>query len=216
MPELSNYQLTQTQTRHVLKTCCLLTVLIFLLTSCSDKSTSSPNPPNANQSFYNDSPDPVVDPIAPTNGRQDTESDTPISLQECMEDKVIRNRNVQCQDDLVYAEKSAPKDIRDEIERLGATVDAIQAVRMSEYERQQDECPKVDGYIPASCILERIESGSSATIAELEDRESAAWIQLYYFAKEYREHVQPQQYSRILIWGGAILKCQPTCEYNYE
>lgn len=209
------YQSTQNQMYHGRKALCLLSTVIFALTSCSNESTSSPDLGDVYEPSNSIPLDVSEETTAPTEERQNVQPDSTQSLQECLEEKVLRNRDIKCQDGLVYAKESAPTDVRDELERLGATVDAIQAVRMSEHKKFQDRCVETDGFIAASCILEMTESTTYVSISELEDRESAAWLQLYYFAKEYKEHVQPQQYSRILSWGEAILKCQPNCEYNY-
>jgi hypothetical protein len=120
-------------------------------------------------------------------------------------------KNKKCAEKLVYAVSKSPTSIKNEIERLGAIVDATNAFRINANTtlnicvRNASSFEKIMGCkrkAPDFKVLER--------------KEIEAWKSLYFFSKQYPNYVQPQQLSKILVWGEAILKCEPDCEFNYE
>jgi hypothetical protein len=52
-------------------------------------------------------------------------------------------------------------------------------------------------------------------LKSLELKEIAALKNLYYFAKQYPNYVQPRKLSKVLSWGQSILKCEPNCKFEY-
>ena len=117
-----------------------------------------------------------------------------------------RNR---CTSKLVYAQSNAPKDIKNEIERLGAIVDATHDYRIASW-NQHKKCYAGLKIVPPKCILKMPD------FKGLELKEVSAWKNLYFFAKQYPDYVQPRQLSKVLSWGQAILKCEPNCKFKYD
>jgi hypothetical protein len=124
----------------------------------------------------------------------------------------------KCTSKLVYAKSNAPKDVRNEIERLGAILDATRTYRgavIAENIRINAKCQK-PGVVFGICFTSSYAKSMyrNVDVPALEDKESLAWLNLFYFAKEYKQYVQPRQYSTILTWGTAISKCYPKCDYQ--
>ena len=120
-------------------------------------------------------------------------------------------KNKNCKSNLVYAVSKSPTSIKNEIERLGAIVDATNAFRIKA-RTTLTICTR-----NASTFEKAIECTRKAPdFKVLERKEIEAWKSLYYFSKQYPDYVQPQQLSKIFVWGEAILKCEPDCEFSYE
>jgi hypothetical protein len=118
-------------------------------------------------------------------------------------------KNKSCTTKLVYAVSKSPTSIKNEIERLGAIVDATNAFRMKA-QTTLTICTR-----NASSFEKMLECKRKAPdFKVLERKEIEAWKSLYFFSKQYPNYVQPQQLSKILVWGEAILKCEPDCEFN--
>jgi hypothetical protein len=115
----------------------------------------------------------------------------------------------RCTSNLVYATSNSPKEIKNEIERLGAIVDATHDFRIASW-REYKKCFAGMKVVPAKCILK------APNFKDLESKEISAWKDLYYFAKQYPNYVQPRQLSKVLSWGEAVLKCEPNCQFKYD
>ena len=123
----------------------------------------------------------------------------------------------KCSSKLVYAKSNAPKDIRNELERLGAVLDATRDYRglvNASNAQIQKKCQKSGDF--SNCMYQsgRKSKYKGVSVADLENKESLAWLNLYYFAKEWKQYVQASKYSTILTWGIAITKCYPNCKYS--
>jgi hypothetical protein len=124
----------------------------------------------------------------------------------------------RCTSKLMYATSKGPKAVRAEIERLGAILDATRAYRaaiIAENRAVNKRCSRPGVKFGECMYNSRFTSKySNVKLSDIEFKESEAWLNLYYFASEYKQYVQPAKYSLILRWGVAIEKCHPRCKYN--
>jgi hypothetical protein len=125
----------------------------------------------------------------------------------------------KCSSKLVYAKSNAPKDIKNELERLGAVLDATRDFRklvIREDRQILAKCTKNPGPDFGKCMFDSFQKRTYKTKkgVDLQKEESLAWLNLYYFAKDWKQYVQPAKYSTILTWGAAVEKCYPNCKYN--
>ena len=123
----------------------------------------------------------------------------------------------KCSSKLVYAKSNAPKDIKNELERLGAVLDATRDYRflVHTYNAQTVKmCQKSGDFSKCMYQSGRKSKYKGVSVADLENKESLAWLELYYFSKEWKQYVQASKYSTILTWGIAISKCYPNCKYS--